>query len=147
MPSRFYQKVISLSKTPADFLETQAIERTQSATVVDYPTTTVVGESAASVVDTPTTTVPVTDLWRAEANGALFPRSRIRPIERAQDALTHVEESVYDALWGPKNQIKESHRSVQIGYGQIAKSARITKRNAALIVERLIEKGFVVLER
>lgn len=33
-----------------------------------------------------------------------------------------------------------------MGYDRIAKAARITKRNAALIVERLIEKGFVKLE-
>ena len=79
-------------------------------------------------------------------NGALFPASRVKPIERAQDALTHAEECVYDFLWGTKNAAKDDYRIAQAGYDRIAKAARVTKRNAALIVDRLIEKGFVRLE-
>ena len=46
--------------------------------------------------------------------------SRVRPIVRAQDALTDPEESVYDLLWGPKNQSKETVRDTAAGYEKIA---------------------------
>jgi hypothetical protein len=131
--------------------------------VVTEPKTTVVTDSPTTVVIRPSTTVvdnllsaavsaevpnagEKQPMWVAEYNGALFPASRIRPVEKAQDALTHAEESVYDFLWGPKNSAKDDYRIAQAGYDRIAKAARITKRNAALIVERLIEKGFVTLE-
>ena len=71
----------------------------------------------------------------------------MRRIERAQDALTHSEECVYDILWGPKNTARDETRLTEIGYTHIARQARITRRNAALIVERLHEKGFVQLDR
>ena len=48
---------------------------------------------------------------------------------------------------GPKNQTNVSHRYTQIGYRQISRDARINKRNVALIVQRLIEKGFVAPEK
>ena len=50
-------------------------------------------------------------------------------------------------LFVTKNTAKDATRLAQVGYDRIAKTARITKRNAALIVERLIEKGFVILDR
>jgi hypothetical protein len=85
-------------------------------------------------------------LWQAEMNGAVFPASRLRRIERAQDALTHTEESVYDFLWGRKTSDRDEYRLTQAGYDRISKGARITKRNAALIVDRLVDKGFVRIE-
>jgi hypothetical protein len=152
--SRFYQRVISLSKTREDFA--QPIDKAKLTTVVDKPTITVVSDKKTTVVSNPRPAVPspattVVDgrpaLWRAESNGALFPASRVRRVERAQDALTHAEECVYDCLWGPKNSSKDNVRIAKIGYDRISKAARITKRNAALIIERLIEKGFIKLEK
>ena len=153
--SRFYQKVISLSKTREDFA--QPAETANSTTVVDKPTTTVIYQPKTTVVvekKTPEAHKPATTavfgcppLWQAESNGALFPSSRVRRVERAQDALTHTEECVYDCLWGPKNTSKDDFRIAKIGYDRISKAARITKRNAALIIERLIEKGFIKLEK
>jgi hypothetical protein len=142
MPSRFYRNVVS---RPA--LSSQVIELPKPTTVVADPKTTVVDEHLQTVVDEPTTTVVAgNSLWKAELNGALFPASRVKPIERAQDALTHAEECVYDFLWGTKNTARDDYRIAQAGYDRIAKAARVTKRNAALIVDRLIEKGFVRLE-
>jgi hypothetical protein len=142
MPSRFYRNVVS---RPA--LSSQVIELPKPTTVVADPKTTVVDEHLQTVVDEPTTAVVAgNSLWKAELNGALFPASRVKPIERAQDALTHAEECVYDFLWGTKNTARDDYRIAQAGYDRIAKAARVTKRNAALIVDRLIEKGFVWLE-
>jgi len=107
MPSRFYQNVVS---RPA--LSSQVIELPKQTTVVSDSTTTVVDEIPQAVANEPTTTVVVdSSLWKAELNGALFPASRVKPIERAQDALTHAEECVYDFLWGTKNAAKRKLRN------------------------------------
>src|SRR5215472_13708986 len=139
MPSRFYQNVVSKPS-----LSSQVIEISKQAPATHDPETTVVDE--VKTLNYRTTTVVDSTLWRAELNGALFPASRVKQIERAQDALTHAEECVYDFLWGTKNAARDDYRIAQAGYDRIAKAARVTKRNAALIVDRLIEKGFVRLE-
>jgi hypothetical protein len=51
-----------------------------------------------------------------------------------QDALTHIEEAVYDFLWGAKT--AEPYKMAAAGYAEISKSARIAKRNAPAVVER-----------
>jgi hypothetical protein len=145
--SRFYQKVISLSKTPKDFRESPLLSETlPSTTIAVDPKTTVDVSLTTTVVDELTMAVDGYRFWQAEFNASLFPSSRVHRIERAQDALTDTEERVYDCLWGPKNTPEDKSRLAQIGYDRIAKAARITKRNAALIVERLIAKGFAALE-
>jgi hypothetical protein len=140
--SRF-SRVIALSKKPSDF------QKAPPPMVVTEPPTTVIAGLATTVVDKPETTIVAipanTVLWQA-GNGALFPSSRVRRIQRAQDALTHAEESVYDFLWGAKTQALDEFRLVRAGYDRISKAARITKRNAALIVDRLAEKGFLQVE-
>jgi hypothetical protein len=147
--SKFLRTMTALSKKPSDFIKPQPVESAKPTTVVDCSATTVVdGEPTTVVDDTPTIAVAEsTDLWRSEGNGPVFPSSRVHPVVRAQDALNHAEESVYDVLWGTKDQNKDPYRIRQLGYGEVARAARITKRNAALIIERLIEKGFVALER
>jgi hypothetical protein len=149
MSSRFYKNVVSRPTLFSQVIElpkpTTVVDEQKTTVVID-PTTTVVDELQTTVVPDTTTTVVEKPTWFAELNGALFPRSRVRPIEKAQDALTHAEECVYDFLWGTKNTSKDEHRIAQVGYDRIARAARITKRNAALIVDRLIEKGFVRLE-
>src|ERR1022692_3367291 len=103
MPSRFFQNVISQSTPLPGFGKRQVVELPKPTTVVAASTTTVVNESPAAMgINRP--------LWQAEANGSLFPHSRVRQIERAQDALTHSEECVYDILWGPKNTAKDESR-------------------------------------
>jgi len=154
MPSRFYQRVAARPAQLIELPKSTTVAAEPTTTVVIEPTTTVVIEPATTVVDAPETTVVAgipderekQPMWVADCNGAIFPASRIRPVEKAQDALTHAEECVYDFLWGPKNNAKDDYRTAQAGYDRIAKAARITKRNAALIVERLIEKGFIALE-
>jgi len=89
---------------------------------------------------------PTKGFWYTEGKEGIFPVSRVRRIVLAQDALTHSEESVYDVLWGPKNQNRDDHRLTSIGYDGIAKAARVTKMNAKWIVERLVHKGFVKVE-
>ena len=154
MPSRFYQKVVARASQVIEIPRQKAVVTDAKTTVDTDTTTTVVPSTETTVVDsTPTTVVASTPdpgekhaMWVAESNGALFTASRIRPVQRAQDALTHAEECVYDFLWGPKNNAKDDYRISPAGYDRIAKAARVTKRNAALIIRRLIDKGFIALE-
>jgi hypothetical protein len=56
-------------------------------------------------------------------------------VVRAQDSLTHVEETVYDVLWGPKRKgEQEEHRTVSMGYKvhHHRKGADIYHRKAAV---------------
>jgi hypothetical protein len=110
-------------------------------TVAALPKDTVAGSTAAPLLAGLTN-----GLWYTEGKPGVFATSRVRRIQRAQDALTHAEESVYDVLWGPKNQNKDAHRFASMGYDAIAKAARVTKMNAKFIVERLIFKGFARVE-
>src|SRR5215831_13607688 len=138
MPSRFYQKVIALSKKPEDFQRQQVIEKSKPSTVdlgsastVDAGATSTVDVGSASTVDVGSSPVV---LWQAE-NGTVFPVSRVHHVDRAQDALTHIEESVYDFLWGTKT--AEPYKLTEAGYAEISKAARIAKRNAPVVIERL----------
>jgi hypothetical protein len=122
----------------------------QTATVADELADTVVDGKTATVSTIPPDTVAagltITDVWYTEGKEGLYPSSRVRPITLAQDALTHSEEAVYDVLWGPKNQNRDTERFTSMGYNSVANAARVTKMNAKFIIERLIFKGFMRIE-
>ena len=85
------------------------------------------------------------DIWTTETLGGVFPGSRLREIREAQDVLTHAEKRVYYVFWGSDDPSNDRERIVRKGYDAAAKEARITKRNIAKIVQRLISKGFLEL--
>ena len=85
-------------------------------------------------------------LWQAEGLGAIFEESRIRRIHRAQDALSLVEEKVYDLLWGTKNQKRDEFRLVHYSLQKISTEARINIKTVRFLIPRLIEKGFLQIE-
>ena len=117
-----------------------------SSTVVDYSPSTVDDSSATTVVDSFTAHTFGQTLWVAENGAGVFTSSRIRRILRAQDALTHIEEAVYDALWGTKKD-PEPCRLVQIGYAELAKRSRVSKRGIQRVTDRLLEKHFIEVEK
>jgi DNA-binding MarR family transcriptional regulator len=83
-------------------------------------------------------------LWRAESAAGIFTGSRVRRINNAQDALTHVEEAVYDALWGVKKKGEpETDRLAQMGYAELSGRSRVSKRTIQSVIDRLIDKGFI----
>ena len=107
MPSRFFQKVVSLSKTPADFKHPQPVHTEEHSLRTTEPPSTASSSSPrvddsppSTAVNSPLSTVP--EMWIAEGANGFFSRSRISRIHHAQDALTHREEKVYDVLWGSK---------------------------------------------
>jgi len=85
-------------------------------------------------------------LWQAEGLGAIFEQSRVRRIQRAQDALSLVEEKVYDLLWGTKNQRRDEFRLVHYSLQRISTEARMNIKTVRFLIPRLIEKGFLKVE-
>ncbi len=85
-------------------------------------------------------------LWQAEGNGAFIESSRVRRIQQAQDALSLIEEKVYDLLWGTKNQKRDEFRLVHYSLQRIASEARINIKTVRELIPRLIEKGFIHVE-
>jgi hypothetical protein len=81
-------------------------------------------------------------LWET-SSGLLYGSNRVRAISLAQDALSHCEESVYDALWGTKSHGREEYRVSKIGRAQLSKISRVSKRNLRKILLRLAEKRFI----
>ncbi len=86
-------------------------------------------------------------LWQAEILGTLFEQTRVRRIQQAQDALSLVEEKVYDLLWGPKNQRKDDFRLVHYSLQRLSVDARINIKTVRELIPRLIDKGFVSIEQ
>src|SRR5215471_11503776 len=139
MPSRFFQKVVSLSKTPADFKHPQPVHTEEHSLRTTEPPSTASSSSPrvddsppSTAVNSPLSTVP--EMWIAEGANGFFSRSRISRIHHAQDALTHREEKVYDVLWGSKTQPAEESRMVQVGYTELAKKARVDWRTVVRLI-------------
>ena len=89
---------------------------------------------------------PNRTLWQAEGLGTFFEQTRVRRIHQAQDALSLVEEKVYDLLWGAKNQRRDEFRLVHYSLQRIATEARINIKTVRDLIPRLIEKGFIAIE-
>lgn len=113
-------------------------------TVVEPPTATVAAIKEDTVADE--IRRPPAILWCAEGNAGVFPDARVRRIVHARDALTRTEQAVYDILWGPKES-DDRERLSSAGYDVLARQAGVTKMNAKHIIERLIDKGFLKVER
>ena len=139
--------------------KTSTVEVETATTVEDDLSSTVVAEPPSTMAARPVSTVegissatavfhaPGQTFWTAEGAGGVFTSSRIKKIERAQDALTHVEEAVYDALWGPKRTAApEPFRLSQIGYSELAKRSRVSKRSIQSVIDRLVEKRFIEID-
>lgn len=90
---------------------------------------------------------PNQSMFLAEQLGALFPAARVHRIRLAQDALSHVEEKVYDLLWGVKNQSRDSYRLSEFSLQRIANEGRLNIKTVRELLPRLIDKGFIGIER
>lgn len=124
-----------------------------SVTAAVDPAMTVTAGASATDIEAPEATVagkglpPVpASLWYAEGNAGVFPPSRVRRITAALDVLTHTELTVYEILWG-SGAPDDRERLSSTGYDVLARQAGVTKMNAKHILERLIDKGFLQVER
>jgi predicted transcriptional regulator len=71
----------------------------------------------------------------------------VKRIRLAQEALSHVEEKVYDLLWGVKNQNRDAHRFAEFSLQRIANEGRLNIKTVRELLPRLIDKGFIAIER
>jgi hypothetical protein len=145
--------LVSPSEYTVEADPTSTVEDRLPSTVEETPASTVERKASSTVEADSTSTVRIAPriasaevLWIAEGAGGVFTSSRIKRVERAQDALTHVEEAVYDALWGPKKPNPEPHRLAQMGYSELAKRSRVSKRSIQSVIDRLLEKRFIEVE-
>lgn len=89
-------------------------------------------------------------IWQTD-RGELIPEARVKRIRLAQDVINAAEESVYDTLWAAKS-VQEGEgggefKLVQAGYDFLGKKTRLSKKTIQRIVARLLEKGFIAIER
>jgi len=83
-------------------------------------------------------------MWQAERIGTVFESNRrLRRIQQAQDALSPIEEKVYNLLWGPRNHNRDEFRLAQFSLQRICNEAHINIKTVRELLPRLIEKSFV----
>ena len=90
-----------------------------------------------------------TAFWITE-EGSLVPEGRVRQIRVARDVISWAEESVYDTLWTActgDHSDGDLSRVVQAGYDYLVKHTELSKRTIQRIVEKLIDKDVIAIER
>lgn len=85
-------------------------------------------------------------LWQAEGIGTVFEQSRVRRIQSARDALSKVEEQVYEMLWGAPAVQAERYRLIHYSLQRIAVDSDINIKTVRELIPRLIDKGFLEIE-
>lgn len=90
-------------------------------------------------------------VWITE-QGEVVPKGRVRRIGVAKDVINPAEESVYETLLAadsvsPNSASEEPFRVVEAGYDYLAKRTHLSKRTIQRIVEKLIDKDFIAIER
>ena len=141
--------------TEDSFHQSVEIQRALDLTPVADSTTdamckpATVGEMTTVVDMSTVVNASTLSIWTTE-EGELVSASRVRRIRLAQDVLNGTEESVYDALWNARTAVPDeagSARIVQAGYDFLMKKTRLSKKTIQRIVDRLITKDFIVIER
>jgi predicted transcriptional regulator len=115
----------------------------------EYTTTVVdIKEPTVPEPELPTVVRSAPSIWVTE-DGELVPGSRVKRIRLAQDVLNSAEESVYDTLWSVKGAERDEGdgRIAQAGYDYLMKRTRLSKKTIQRIIDRLIEKDFIAIER
>jgi hypothetical protein len=90
-------------------------------------------------------------LWITE-RGDPIPQGRVRRIGLVKDVINPGEESVYETLWTANRVLHDGgdddpFRVVEAGYDYLAKQTHLSKRTIQRIVEKLIDKDFIAIER
>ena len=86
-------------------------------------------------------------LWRAEHLGPFFEESRVRPISRAEDALSTAEQQVYTMLWTAGVEADAAYRLVHFSLQRISTQLKLNIKTVRELLPRLIEKGFIAVEQ
>jgi predicted transcriptional regulator len=108
---------------------------------VDEIDMSTVGVPETTTVDSSTGTVAV---WLTE-QGIVVPQGRVRRISVPHDVINSAEESVYETLRMAGD--GDPSPVVEAGYDYLAKRTHLSKRTIQRIVEKLIDKDFIAIER
>ncbi len=107
---------------------------------IDMPT--VVEETPEPAPDMTTVAIWITE------QGEFVPASRVRRIVAARDVLSPAEEAIYGTLWEKGIAAPEGDaRIAQAGYDYLMKQTRLSKKTVQRIIDRLIAKEFIAIER
>jgi hypothetical protein len=124
------------------------VEAGLPSTVAASPTSTVDADLSSPVeaLLQPTVVDAYSALWIAEGAEGVFTAARVKRIGVPEDALTRVEQAVYETLWDAGTPTREPYRFAQIGYSELAKRSGVTKRSIQSVIDRLLEKRFIAIE-
>jgi predicted transcriptional regulator len=89
-------------------------------------------------------TVDTLNIWVTEQD-VVVPHGRVRRISVPQDVINSAEESVYETLRTAGD--GDPSPVVEAGYDYLAKQTHLSKRTIQRIVEKLIDKDFIAIER
>ena len=131
------------------------VDRSEMTTVDELHSTTV--NRSPTVVNTNLPTVDMIPspmiLWITE-QGSVVGQGRVRRIGLATDVINPAEERVYETLWTANSLPAEApgesddpFRVVEAGYDYLVKRTHFSKRTIQRIVEKLIDKDFIAIER
>lgn len=135
--------------------EMSTVDRSEMTTVDELHSTTV--DRSPTVVNTNLPTVDMIPspmiLWITE-QGSVVGQGRVRRIGLATDVINLAEERVYETLWTANSLPAEApgesddpFRVVEAGYDYLVKRTHFSKRTIQRIVEKLIDKDFIAIER
>lgn len=124
------------------FGEMTTVDKSNMSTVAMDEMTTV--DNLSTVVSKNMSTVD-TSLWVTE-QGSVVGQGRVRRIGLATDVISSAEERVYETLW-TANESGDAFRVVEAGYDYLVKRTHFSKRTIQRIVEKLIDKDFIAIER
>ena len=142
-PPGIDSKPVGIGGEPVESADSLDTSTKPSANPTDFgPLPPGVNSTPLGIIAAPS----IKPLWQAEGIGTLFEQTRVRRISQAQDALSLVEEKVYDLLWGTKNQRKDEFRLVHYSLQRIGTEARINIKTVRELIPRLIDKGFIQIE-
>ena len=129
------------------------MDNSEMATVANDDQSTVDNINQSTVDKSEATSARDMDLWITE-QGGLVPAGRVKQIRLAQDVISSAEACVYDTLWTASSVPTaepgagaDPSRVVQAGYDYLAKHTQLSKRTVQRIVEKLIDKDFIAIER
>ena len=141
--------------TTVDELHSTTVNRSPTVVNTNLPTVDISNLPTVDISNLPTVDMIPSPmiLWITE-QGSVVGQGRVRRIGLATDVINPAEERVYETLWTANSLPAEApgesddpFRVVEAGYDYLVKRTHFSKRTIQRIVEKLIDKDFIAIER